>query len=81
MKKEEFFQAMDKLFENSDVFEIRQSIENIRYGWLTEYWKQKSEGYAECEHCGTLVNLSKCKVSRFRATVDYAMIEIEKSTK
>ena len=78
MKREEFFQAMDKLFENSDIFEIRQALEDIREGLLTEYWKQKSEDYAECEHCGALVDLSKCRKSKFRASVDYATIEIEK---
>ena len=76
MKKEEFFQAMDELFANCDINEIRRAIDDIKGEWLRAYWHQKSEGYAECEECGAMVKLSECRMEKTTEPLEIATLEI-----
>ena len=78
MKRDEFFQVLDKLFENSSVSEIRSALDSIEYSWVEQYWEEKSEGFIECDNCGEYVELEKCRKEEHSANTFLGRVSLRK---
>ena len=80
MKRQDFFDALDKLFEGETMETIRKTLCQMQDDWIDEYWveKKKNVTAVRCPKCHQNVKLSDCRCEEGEANVFVGMMYFKK---
>ncbi len=80
MTREDFFEALDKLFEGASMEDIRKALKNMEDDWIDDYWEEKKRNVTSvrCPKCHQEVKLSECKLVEEEANVFVGMMYFNK---